>query len=425
MTSFYGVIHGFTSKRSLMTDQALLTARRNLLKRLSATLGISAAGLPTAIFGEAPNSTTPLTRFVVRNPTPRPGTESETVVHGRIVVRARDGGLLVEDRAGRLHSITSDNLVSETATSQTFTALSASELADVLAAEALHAGIEADLQTHLTDNYAIVTSAPLAYAQWSGRMLERMQLAFQAYWKNRDFAIQKLKGPLPVLMLKNHAEFARLAAYDRTPGSAQGQGYYLVTANRVVLYDLTSVNGETPATTIAEIQRRIQRAPAGVATVVHEAIHQAAFNRGMHTRYADNPLWLTEGMAMFFETPDLKSRRGWSTIGRVNGGRLARFKDYLAKRRQPDSLETLIRDNSRFASPETAADAYAEAWALTDFLITRQQRNFVGYLRSVSTKQPLIWDTRDERLAEFQDAFGLALHELDREFLKTLPRRAG
>ena len=53
--------------------------------------------------------------------------------------------------------------------------------------------------------------------------------------------------------------------------------------------------------------------PGVTVTVIHEATHQIAFNCGLHTRYADNPLWLTEGMALYFETPDLRSRSGWRT----------------------------------------------------------------------------------------------------------------
>ena len=45
-----------------------------------------------------------------------------------------------------------------------------------------------------------------------------------------------------------------------------------------------------------------------MATIVHEATHQIAFNCGMQQRYADIPLWLCEGMAVYFEAPDLASK---------------------------------------------------------------------------------------------------------------------
>jgi hypothetical protein len=63
-----------------------------------------------------------------------------------------------------------------------------------------------------------------------------------------------------------------------------------------------------------------------VATIVHEATHQIAFNCGLQQRYADIPLWLCEGMAVYFEAPDLTSTRGWRGIGRVNYPRLETFR---------------------------------------------------------------------------------------------------
>ena len=87
-----------------------------------------------------------------------------------------------------------------------------------------------------------------------------------------------------------------------------------------------------------------------VATIVHEATHQIAFNCGLQTRLSDIPLWLCEGMAVYFEAPDLASSRGWRGIGRVNYPRLTTF-----RRNQPtwrrDTLVTMLADNQRFRDP--------------------------------------------------------------------------
>ncbi len=158
-----------------------------------------------------------------------------------------------------------------------------------------------------------------------------------------------------------------------------------------------------------------------VATVIHEATHQIAFNCGLHRRYADNPIWLTEGIAMYLETPDLNSRRGWRTIGRVNRNRLKQFREYAAKRRRSDSLQTLLGSNARFANVETAIDAYSEAWALTHFLIKAKPREFNAYLKMIAAKPLLQWDKPDQRLADFNEAFG-ELPETDRALQQYLRR---
>jgi hypothetical protein len=157
-----------------------------------------------------------------------------------------------------------------------------------------------------------------------------------------------------------------------------------------------------------------------VATIVHEATHQIAYNCGLHTRFSDCPLWFAEGIAVFFETPDLSSKRGWRGMGDINRPRLVQFRRYLRSR--PDnSLETLVRDAKRFRDPQQAPDAYAEAWALTYFLIRTRPKQYVAYLKLLSTKKPLIDEGPEARLEEFENAFG-KLEALDAEFLRYMSR---
>jgi len=343
-------------------------------------------------------------------------TGNNASVEGRVLVRASDG-VLLEDPVRRLWTIPSARIETETQTERSFEFFNSTQLGNRLIEECRSAGIDTDFHVHTTKNYAISASTPKAYSQWTGQLLERMQIAFQSYWKNRRFELTPLAAPLPVLILSNQAQFAKMAEFDKTPASANGQGYYLVTANRIVLFDLTASRADSSATTIAEIHRRAQRIPASVATVVHEATHQIAFNRGMHQRYADNPVWLTEGMAMYFEAPDLKSRRGWSGIGKVNASRLFRFREFLKARRQPDSIETLVQDNRRFGDAESAIDAYSEAWALTCFLIRTRIRDYSQYLKVISQMRPLHWNDPEDRLVAFQSAFGSDFAKLNRDLL--------
>jgi hypothetical protein len=363
----------------------------------------------------APPSTVSVIRF-------RNEAGKEAAIEGRVLVRATDGGLLVEDSASRLWTIPMQRLVAESRTDRPFKFFDADQLGDSLLADATSAGIDATFRIDTTDHYVIAASTPEAWSTWTGQLLERMQIAFGSYWKNRRFELHVPAAPLPVLILSDQAQFAKMAEFDRTPASAKGQGYFLVTANRIVLFDLTARDAAMPATTIAQVQRRVQQVPASVATVVHEATHQIAFNRGMHRRYADNPVWLTEGMAMYFEAPDLKSRRGWSTIGKVNRSRLSRFRGFLKGKREANSIETLVQSNSRFADTDSAFDAYSEAWALTYFLIQTRVQDYSRYLKLVSQKQPLQWDTSEERLTEFKSAFGSDLTKLNRELLSYTSR---
>src|SRR5262249_47151910 len=150
-------------------------------------------------------------------------------------------------------------------------------------------------------------------------------------------------------------------------------GYYNLKTNRMTMYDLTGVeagglgNDRNASARINQILSQ-PGAERTVATIVHEATHQLAFNSGLQVRFADVPFWLSEGIAIYFETPNLESTKGWRNIGSVNRYNLVNFRNYLP-RREPGSLEKLLSDDKRFRDPMAGSDAYAEAWALTYFML--------------------------------------------------------
>jgi hypothetical protein len=335
---------------------------------------------------------------------------------GRVRVEAVDGGLLLEDRAQQLWTIPGEKRKSLTDTGLLFQHFSAEELGRQMLAE-----FGEGFEIVRTDHYVICTNAGKPYAQWCGDLLERLLSAFLTHWRGKPLSLERPSTPLPVIVFATAEEFARFAARDASPATAESKGYYSVRTNRIVIYDLTAGNNAEPAKTRADIERKIAARAFNVATVVHEATHQMAFNCGLHTRYADNPVWLTEGMAMYFETPDLNNRTGWRTIGQINRARLKQFQQSLPKRNSPGSLVAVISSDERLTTAETAAEAYAEAWALSYFLIKKRRAQYADYLHKLSQKKPLLWNKPEERLAEFKAAFG-DIEKLDQEFLRYFSR---
>src|SRR6185369_12044033 len=108
--------------------------------------------------------------------------------------------------------------------------------------------------------------------------------------------------------------------------------------------------------------------------------------------------WLTEGMAMYFETPDLSSKSGWKTVGAVNDLRFNQFMELSGRGRSADSLKTLIESDARFTDPRLMRDAYCEAWALCYFLIKTRKDDFSTYLVRIASKSELEFDEPAGRL---------------------------
>ncbi len=121
---------------------------------------------------------------------------------------------------------------------------------------------------------------------------------------------------------------------------------------------------------------------------------------------------------MYFEPPDLSSNSGWRAIGQVNYVRLVTFRQNLAKGpRAANYFAEMLTSDRVFQAPEQLLDRYAEAWAFNYFLLNKHAAKYVDYLKFLSEKEPLIEDSPETRLAEFQRFFPMSLDKLETEFL--------
>lgn len=322
---------------------------------------------------------------------------------GRIVVEAQDGGVLVEHDDGRYEIVQPDRLAggpprrAPAGEPDTPQALGRRILAE----------LPAGFDLLITKHYVVCFDTSRDYAKWCAALFERLHDAFGTYWTRAGLAVHDPPRPLVVVIFADrHGYEAHATA---TLGAAAGRvvGYYDMLSNRVTTYDLTGsellANGRPRAAGAAGLTILSSPAATGlVSTLVHEATHQLAFNGGLHRRLAPVPLWVSEGLATYFETPDLRNARGWKGIGEVNRARL----DHFLKTGRPGVIEAIVRDDEPFRQADTALDAYAAAWALSHHLLQTRKPEFVAYLRSLAAKQPLAEDSPEARLREFQEAFG-------------------
>jgi len=338
-------------------------------------------------------------------------------VTGKVILTATDGGLLMLNRGGALHNITPAKLKEKEELQRPFQPYTQEEQAKLLREE-----FGEGFAIIRTKHYLLACEAGEVYGEWCGVMFERLYKAFVGQWKTSPLKLTEPEFPLVVIIFKNQQSFATATKGELGASAISSKGYYSVRSNRVMIYDLAASALGRPARNRREILQKMKAAPANVVTVIHEATHQIAFNTGVHQRYADNPLWLTEGLAMYFEAPDLRSSTGWRTVGKVNQFRIRQVKSYFATRRQPGSLASLISGDTRLREPQTVADAYAEAWVLTYFLMKTHRKQYEQYLEKISQKPRLIWDKPEQRLKDFQDVFGTDLEKLDAEFVGYVKR---
>lgn len=342
-------------------------------------------------------------------------------VTGRLITDAQDGGLLILAQDGVLWAIQPDEIAEHRRDDEPFTGLDRATLARQMMAD-LPDGFE----VHTTAHYTVLHNTSKVYAQWYAGLVERLHRGFTNFWERRRMPIHEPEVPLIAIVFKDRESYTEYSRRDLGDAAGSIVGYYSLATNRVITFNLTGIDSRyrnRRLTSGAQINQMLS-SPEGartVATIVHEATHQLAFNCGLHHRWGDVPMWVSEGIAVYFETPDLSSSKGWRSIGAINRGRLMQFRQYLP-RRPADSLPTLIADNSRFRTADSALDAYAETWALNYYLLGSRSEQYVEYLQKLANKPALSKDTPEDRVQLFRSCFGADLKGLDEAFVRQAMR---
>ena len=334
----------------------------------------------------------------------------------------RDGfGLLVLDADGALTAISPEELVSKETQSGPLVPTKPLDLG-----QKMLKWMPPNSRVLASDHFLLCYNTTEAYARWNVDLYERLYRGFHRFWKSKGFELTAPRFPLVSLIFETKADYVRYASQE-FQGAENTFGYYHQGTNRLASYDLTGVEGMLPSnmrvnrdTLVQQILSRPE-AERTVATIVHEACHQIAFNCGLQTRLGASPLWLSEGLATYFESPDLTSKGGWGGIGKINQHNYNNLAQYLPLR-TADSLALLLSDDNRLRNGETMTHSYAEAWGLTHFLVQTRSKDFVKYLQLIREIPVGTQPSTRERLELFRSCFGEDLTKLDRDFLRHLQR---
>ena len=338
---------------------------------------------------------------------------------GEVIVEYKDGSVLLLTPDGRLWALQSEDVVSLEPTDEVMTPLTSEEIYDQFQSQ-----LPPGFLVHKTKHYVLVHNTSPAYVKWVGELFERLHRGFYNYWKSQRVRLDEPRFPLVAVVFSDKASYLQYAEREIGKSAKAMIGYYNLNTNRMISYDLTGIAGLLPrgqpasrvpsSRLINQILSQPQ-AERTVATIVHEAVHQISYNSGLQTRLADNPRWVSEGLAMYFESPDFSNATGWS-MGKVNYYNLRKFLTYLPRRNE--TLATLIADDNRLTQAATAQFGYPESWALTYFLIKTKKKEYAAYLQELARLEPLGETTPRERIDMFKKHFGEDLQQLDRKFIQ-------
>jgi hypothetical protein len=243
-----------------------------------------------------------------------------------------------------------------------------------------------DYQVSPTSHY-LVAHPENRGSHWPERF-ENVYRSVLGYFTVRGFACSDPPWPLQAIVSGNRHDFARVAAEEGIENSRGLAGLYLLTSNRVILFD------QTGGASFSGDRQTMQ-------TIVHEAIHQVSFNIGVHDRCVDNPTWIVEGIATMLEI--IPSDRQWKLGNHSmrNPNQLPVFLSIPEGYRGKLMRHLVLSDQLFREHPRVA---YALSWGLTTYLAEKQTSKFSDYLqviRNHSPIEPVAARTRQEDFVRF------------------------
>ena len=328
------------------------------------------------------------------------------------------GVTAIQERDGRITVIHSENLIDLSSCSDPFKPMTQEELGESLLQE-----LGAGYYLHTTKHFVFVHQTSSSYAVWCGKLFESLYQAFCYYEQRRGFELKDPEFPMGVVLLPNRQAFNEYAAKEMS-SSAGIAAYFNRGTNRVTLYDFSEEETSRGALqkkkrTKSDIEEFLARPEAAqiVTTVIHEATHQIAFNRGLFQRSGPYPLWAVEGLSMFFEVPDARSAKGWSFRGTKGKPNLLRLTDLRQTLRadSEDPIREIIREE-RFNS--NLLRSYSISWGLYFYLQSKEPQKLAKYLKLTASKDPYAAYPSDERVADFEECFGNDWKKLYKNFYK-------
>jgi hypothetical protein len=259
------------------------------------------------------------------------------------------------------------------------------------------------LQSELGAQYEVVVygpyviAAPLGQVQRWRERFSALLAGYLRYFETRGWKLRRPDFPLCVTVFATRQEFLTYTAKQVQSLPSSVVGSYFPRSNRCVLYQIDAVSSQgSTKTNWSETE----------ATIVHEAVHQLAFNTGLHERLGMDPLWFVEGLASIFEQPNVYDPRQLqlSVESRMLPEKRQRLQPLL---KQPElllrHLEHLVAADTLFAQqPEVAYDL---GWALTFYLAERRPAEFRAFTQVLASRPFGDYPT-PQRIRDFRHVFG-------------------
>ena len=293
------------------------------------------------------------------------------------------------------------------------------------------AGFSSKTRVKRSERFLFVYDVSDGYVEWISALLNEVAKAFDKFVEKIGLEVDELSEPMVVVIFATREEFDAYAVELRGPAYLAQEnkptGFYTQRLNRSIIYDRTGVestrsdldalpdeNRQYSRKRINEEAHAIKQrdfADANTSTIVHEATHQIAFNRGVFLRTGPVALWTAEGLSLVFETPNGHATQGgWGFRGSFpkNTRMINLFREKIDSMEDP--FRTIVAQEKFYQNLE---GSYAASWALFYYLYKKNPAALSKYMRHIAEKSPCTVYPAQERLKDFEEFFGDDWEKLD------------
>ncbi|HAD57793.1 MAG TPA: hypothetical protein DCG12_00925 [Planctomycetaceae bacterium] len=335
---------------------------------------------------------------------------------GAVRAEAADGSVLIETADSVLHLIKPVDIAARSSTTDTFRHLDRKQMAAQLLRKTGNG-----FRIEFGDNHIVCSDASELFTQYCVRLLNKTTAEYSRFFADSETPPRIMPDNMSVILFRTQSEFQAYAQKQHPDTDfSDVPGYYSVRDNQMLI---AAAAGDRDYRGAGDVLRKLKSRLRLVETVVHEAVHQLAFNSGLQTRYADTPVWLSEGLAVYFERASGTGQTLWIRPGGVSRIHLRGFKAAAASDHLAVPLADLFSSDNAFGTNPAAA--YAESWAVIYFLARRDRAALDRLLKSMPTT-PMGKLAPQQRLKLIQDATGRSIEDLEKEvlrYMKTVRQR--
>ncbi len=226
---------------------------------------------------------------------------------------------------------------------------------------------------------------------------------FQKTFQKAGFRLHPLPKRLEWIYITQAEHYQAYSLFADGIDLSSLDSYYSTQTNRAAFrwekasplqpqVQLAAAETVLPAPPTMENERLLRR-------IRHELAHQLAFNCGIQKRGVLYPLWVSEGLAMQFESDNERT-----TLSDPNPDRKQRLME-LMLRNELLPLEYLVTVSRLPRDSGQRSDLYAECWAFFSFLFHEYPQAFQRYMAYLYRLEPG-YRGPGELMDEFEFHFG-------------------